>query len=512
MNHRILRKIFSFPSLLGFSLATAAFAAARLAIADPDTWWHLKVGEEILRTGTWPTADHYSFTVAGNPWMAYEWLGEVLMALAGRVGGLTALTGLLIALCMILLLLLYGYAYLRSGNSKSAFFACAVLVPLAAGSFTLRPQLLGYIFLLLTLLCLEAFRQGHKHVLWALPPLFLVWVNTHGTFVFGLLALSLYWLGGLYEFHREGLEAKRWTQSERKLCLNVGLVSALVLPLTPYGARLAAYPLELAFFQGVNVGNISEWQPMPFDIFWGKFFIVLVLGFFIHQIVFPVTFRIEEMALVCFAAYAATVHRRFILFFVLAFAPLLAVALNRWVSRYKPEKDRPLLNAMLMIGIVVGMFFFIPSRATLERTVTGRFPRSAVTYLKQHDVGPMLNEYGWGGYLIWALYPEKSVFIDGRADLYEYAGVLSDYLAITRLSPNARTLLQKYGIETCLLRRDAPLATLLAGLPEWNPVYSDELSVIYVLGSKNKPGSAAPTGTLTSDGSAASPSSNNDRH
>src|SRR5712691_7620359 len=94
----ILRKVFSFPALLGALLVAGGFASARSSLADPDTWWHLKVGEQILRTHAWPTADPYSFTVSGTPWIAYEWLGEVIMASAARLGGLRAPAALLVAL------------------------------------------------------------------------------------------------------------------------------------------------------------------------------------------------------------------------------------------------------------------------------------------------------------------------------------------------------------------------------------------------------------------------------
>lgn len=194
----------SFPALLAVLLVFAAFVAARRNLPDPDTWWHLVVGEEILTTGTWPTADHYSFTVSGKDWMAYEWLGEVLMALAGRAGGLPALALVLIALCAVFFLLLYYLAYLRSGEAKPAFLACALVVPLANAVFSLRPQLFGYIFLLLALICLERFRQGRQFAAWFLPVLFLLWVNTHGNFVFGLFVIGLYWLGGLVQFQARG--------------------------------------------------------------------------------------------------------------------------------------------------------------------------------------------------------------------------------------------------------------------------------------------------------------------
>ena len=210
-----VRKAISFPVLMGILLIGVAVIGVRLRLPDPDTWWHIAVGEHILATHTWPTSDSYSFTAPGAHWIAYEWLGEVLMAAAERVGGLPGLAALLIGLVAIITGLLYYYAYLRCGNAKAACVATGALLPIAGAVFTLRPQLVGYIFLLVTLICLERFRQGHVRSLWILPPLFLVWVNTHGTFVFGLAAIGLYWASGLVAFQLGGLVAERWTPRQR---------------------------------------------------------------------------------------------------------------------------------------------------------------------------------------------------------------------------------------------------------------------------------------------------------
>src|SRR3990170_1077648 len=85
-----LRRWFSFPVLLGSLFVVGALrgsVANFIPKWDGDVWWHLAVGEHILTTRTWPTADFYSFTVSGNDWIAYEWLGDVVMAAAMRLGG-----------------------------------------------------------------------------------------------------------------------------------------------------------------------------------------------------------------------------------------------------------------------------------------------------------------------------------------------------------------------------------------------------------------------------------------
>jgi hypothetical protein len=453
------------------------------------------VGQKILAEGKWPTTDPFSFTVSGNDWMAYEWLGEVLMGFSTRWGWLIGPTVLLIALSASFMLLLYYYAYLRSRNVKAAFVACALVLPVAQAFFALRPQLVGYNFLLLTLICLEHYRRGRRRPVWLLPILFLVWVNTHGTFIFGLLVLGLFWASGFVEFRKGGLVAERWTPSQRRQLASVLLLCLLVLPLTPYGTRLAAYPLVMSLSQPINVANIQEWQPISFNLFMGKLFLSLLLVFFLGQVISPLKYRLQDAALLLFAAYAACVHLRFVCLFLLVFTPLLATLLARWVPPYQVAKDRFVLNAALLAMIAVGLVAFFPSDRKLQRLAEERYPLKAVEYLRSHPVsGPMLNEYGWGGYLIWALSPQHKVFIDGRADIYEYAGVLSDYLSIVRLEPRTLTLLRTYGVESCLIQRKAPLGTLLAALPDWEQVYADDVSVLFVRKQTAQAGRAAGSG------------------
>jgi len=481
----LLRKCFSFPVLLGALLLAGVFVCGRARLADPDTWWHVAVGERILHTHTWPISDPYSFTARGSDWMASEWLGEVIMALAARLGGLTALTALLIGLAGLLLLLLYCYSFLRTASWKAAFASCLLMLPLAALSFTLRPQLLGYVFLLITLICLECFRQGRGKALWFLPGVFLLWVNTHGTFIFGIMAMGLYWASGLVSFHFGGLEAKRWTTGERRKLAAVFLVCVLALTLTPYGTRPAAYPLQIALSQPVNISNIQEWQPVRFDLWMGKLFLCWVLLFLLAQLFLRPKYRLEEMVLLFFAVYAAFLHERLLLLFAVVFAPVLAAVLARWVTAYNVAKDRCGLNAALLVVIVAGLLALFPTLGELEREVEKKYPVRAVEYVRQHPLhGHMLNDYGWGGYLIWVAGGELSVFIDGRADAYEHNGVHSDYNRITQVDRQTQFLLLKYDVQACLIKRDAPLATFLAALPDWEPVYADDLSILFVRRTK----------------------------
>jgi hypothetical protein len=474
----LLQRIFSFPVMLGTALSGAAFYTGLAFFVDPDLWWHLRVGENILATHHLPTSDPYSFTVSGAPWMAYEWLGETFFAAVARLGGVTALDLLLIMLSSAIVIGLYVFATLRSGNSKAAFIATAILFPIANGSFTLRPQMLGYLFLILVLIALEAARRKVFWPLWLLPPLFLLWVNTHGSFIVGLGVIFVYWLCGLKGFRLGGIQGEAWLRTERLRLELVFLLCLAVLPLTPYGTRLAVYPFDMAFSQPINVASIAEWQSMPFNLPGGKIFLGLLLAFLLTQIAWPFLWRLEEVVLYVGGTVLAALHVRFVLLFVPFFVPILAVIFARWVPSYQRAKDKYIFNALLMTAAAVGFVHYFPSRDKLNARVEEHFPVQAVGYLRQHTVpGPMLNTYGFGGYLVWA---GQKVFIDGRGDLYERGGVLSDYMYVSRLKPGTLAVLQNYQLKSCLLERDEPLATLLSAIPGWKRVYADKLSALFV--------------------------------
>src|SRR5215471_9797213 len=92
----LLRKCTSFPVLLGTVLVAVNFVIERSFRIEPDTWWHTRLGETVLSTWHWPQVDTWSFTAHGLPRLAYEWGGEVALAVAWRLGGLRGLEALLI--------------------------------------------------------------------------------------------------------------------------------------------------------------------------------------------------------------------------------------------------------------------------------------------------------------------------------------------------------------------------------------------------------------------------------
>jgi hypothetical protein len=485
----ILRKMFSFPVFM-IAVLSASGAAATLLdkapimagklFAEGDTWWHIVIGEHILATHSWPTQDIFSFTSRGTKWIAHEWLGELIMALAARLGGLRGLALLDVILAITFVLLMFYYAWLRCQHPLAGAVATVMVTPVAASSLGLRPQVLGYIYLLATLIILERYKQGREKSLWLLPIVFLLWVNTHGTFILGFFAIGLYWFGGLVSFRWGTLVAERRPTAHQRLMLIVFLTTLLTSVVTPYGADLLVNPFKFVLSQPYMSEAFTDWQPLDFSTSYGRLLILFILVMVLGQVIIPVDHQVESMTLLMAATIVSLMHTRFVIFFALAYVPVLATFLSPHLPTYKPDKDHPIANAMLVAAVAWGLIAFFPSGPKLRQTLKETLPVDAVEYLRSHDAqGRTFNENAWAGFLMWSFGGHRPVFLDGRVEIYEQTGALFDYIQIAGARPDALSLLNFYHVTTCLLRNGTPLGGLLARTPGWKKVYSDNLGVIF---------------------------------
>jgi hypothetical protein len=475
---KLVKRAVSFPVLLGMLLVGSVSYALQSFKVDPDVWWHLKTGELILATHTFPLTDSYSWTASGFPWIATEWLGEILWAAVYKFGGLPGLHALHIALGSAIVLSLYAFGSLRAQNCKAGFVATVSLMSLAWVSFSLRPQMIGYLFLIITLIVLERFRRAEYGFVWVLPAIFLLWINIHGSWIIGVGVLALFLVCGLFHRTSGNLETRRWSSDERIRLEVVLVLSLAALTITPYGTELATYPFRYASSLPVNLSAIQEWQPLPFSTFAGKIFLTIVLLILLSQMALRINFQISEALLMAMGIGMACLHRRFLILFVPFTVPFLALLLARWIGGYKQIKDRYVLNFVLLLAICISTLNCIPSKHELEGAVAKRFPVAALEHIRHNSLpGRLFNTYFFGGYMVFS---DERTFIDGRGDLFEPTGVLSDYLDIRGLKPGALKLLDSYDVRYCLLQPDEPLVTVLDSSSDWKRDYSDTVSVLFI--------------------------------
>ena len=461
------------------------FTLYRPDLNDPDIWWHMRDAQYLFQHDQFVRQDMYSFTVAGHPWVNTEWLSEIPYYLAYRALGLVGLKSLMfVTSCAIFLLLLY-LCYQETRNFKASAAACYCAVFLAAVSFGPRTILFGYFWLVLLLIILARFRRRGDAPLWTVPLLFCLWANTHGSWAIGLIVSFLFAVGGLFG----GANTPRWSKPQLRKLIGTGLASVAALFVNPYGWRLIFYPFDLAFKQKLNISHIQEWVSVDFHEPRGKLvlliLVVLLTGAFFRK---P-RWNAGDVLIVLFALYAGLTYIRFLMLLGIAIAPVFAKMLD-FLPPYRPKGDVRALNAVLVAAAIVAMIWFWPHEGKVRRSIEETYPAGAIAYWQAHPPqGNVLNYYLWGGYLGWHD-REFNDFIDSRVDVFEYAGVLKDYLdflGADDMDHRPDAMLDKYHIRYVLfppstsknpLHSTGRVAYVMEHDPHWKAIYQDRVCVL----------------------------------
>ena len=459
-----------------FLLVAVIFGYSPRGITESDIWWHLLNARNLVQLHSFSRVDTYSFSAAGSPWINFEWLSEIPYFLGFKAWGLRGL----LAVCFVVLVLIYVGVYYRAwragADCKDA--AVATLGAICLGGVSIAPRMLlfGWLCMVGLLLVLDRFQRTGKG-LWLLPPLFAVWINVHGSWVFGIIVVALTIVSGLVEGEWGLVVARRWTTGELKKLLLALAASLAALFVNPYGYKLVLYPYTLLLRQQGVMQYIEEWQPVNFSTTNGRLALVVIFALLAAALFSRRRWRLDEVLLTAFALWAALSHVRFLFFAGLILVPILAPRLKLFPP-YERELDKPWLNAAIMAAIVGSMIFFFPSAAQLQQKVDEEYPRAALEFMqRQHLNGRIFNQYKWGGYMEWHA-PELKPFVDGRADIFVYNGVFEDFLRATAIKRSFE-ILDKYKIEYVLLPPNQPLGYLLEHSSSWHPIYTDEVAVLF---------------------------------
>ncbi len=453
--------------VLNFALAAAlaAFALAALSPAllnDGDTYWHVRAGEWILDHRAVPREDIFSHTRAGAPWSPAEWLAQVAMALAWRAGGWSGLH-LLFGVAAGLTAAIVAGA-LRARLMLTAAILAAVLgLSCVAGSLLARPHLLALPVMALWVAGLVRAREAECAPSWWLLAAMPVWANLHGSFAFGLALAAALAVEAMIAVKGRGPMPWRWGAF-----VVAAVLSAL---LTPQGIDGLLFPLRLLGMSGLQ--HLGEWQPSdfsavsPFEIALLALVGVLATG--------KVRVPWPRLLILLGLVHLALAHGRHQMLLGVAgpllLAPSLAVAWPR-----ETERSNSLLGSLAAIALcgVVLLRLMLP----VVRGDDAVSPVSALAHVPASmRVQPVLNDYAFGGYLIWS---GVKPFIDSRADLYGDA-FLTNYAAI--IAADRRALdaaLAEHDVRWTILAANAPAAKLLDTMPGWHRVYGDAIAVVHI--------------------------------
>jgi hypothetical protein len=477
---RIAKYVLSFPAVLVSLLIPLAVLTLRSRFSDPDMWWHLRTGQLMWTTHHVLRVDVFSFTAAHQTSIPHEWLSQLTIYTAYWLGGYS---GLMVWLCISSIsLFVIGYVLcsLYASNLKVSFAGALVIWVFATYGLAIRPQMIGYNLLIVELLFLELGRSRDPRWFWGLPPLFLVWINSHGSFFLGMAIAMVTYALSFVSLQAGSLTSEKWTSHRRRYLSGSLALSCVLLFANPVGKAQIFYPLDTMLHQPVSLSWVEEWQPLPITDARGLLLVSLLLCIFLLVLVRRSELRLQELCLLVLGTWLAMRRQRMLFVFGILSAPILSRMIAELWDDYDPQHDRPLLNACVIASSLLAAVLAFPSQRLLAAQVESGNPERALAYVKEHGItGPMLNEYVYGGYLIWAA-PEHPVFMDGRADVYEWTGVMGEFAQWATLQADSNLLLDKYKVGFCLLSAHSPMTHVLRLMPNWRLAYADQQAVVFV--------------------------------
>lgn len=458
-------------SLLLAGLALAVLLSLSLAptwFNDGDMSWHLAAGRWMIERGTVPDIDPFSLTFAGQPWVAHEWLSEVLMAAVWSLGSWAALS-LLFASAVAVLLLIVG---MEAGRWHSRLRLTAFLVGmlvLLAPFMVARPHVLAWPILAGWTVILLRAREAKQSPALAAAALMLLWANMHGSFVFGLLLVG--------PFALEALLAEPDKRSVLFGWGGFGLLSLLASLATPHGVHGLLFPLQVSTMEALPL--IMEWRPTILGemrgfqlVLLGTIFALLFLGVMVPPL---------RLAILVGLLYLAFEHVRHQAVLGIVGALLLlepAARASAPVGETTPrafKATRPILAALVLIGLVIcGIRLAIPT----TRQDSPSNPLTAISRIPPElRRMPVFNSYGFGGPLILeGIRP----FIDGRADLYGDRFVIDHQHMIEGDLSAFRRAAERWNIGWTILSPHDALAEKLDREPGWRRLYQDGWAVVHM--------------------------------
>jgi hypothetical protein len=445
-------------------------------------YWHLRTGQFILETRTIPSADPFSWTALGMPWVNVHWLSQVILYGTYVVLGMPGLA--LLVATLVVLAFVFVWKQMEGGPFLRAFIV--VLAAAAAGAvWTLRSQMATFVFTPLIAYLLYLYKWKQIDRLWLIPIVFVFWVNTHGGYISGFMVLGAVLAGEIanHVLGFDGPEVLSWRRWRKLLIIT--LISGAVLLINPY--TIAALQLP---FKTVNIGVlqdfIEEWAAPNFHelyqqpMVWMLLLTLIIVGWSGRRL------DATDAALLVIFAYISFLARRNIGLFALICTPILSRHATALIGRYRwgqrsLARGNVIVNWIILLLILAAALLkvlvpIVPaSQAQAEAMI---LPVQAADWIvANRPAGKLFNSYNWGGYLLWRLWPDYPIYADGRTDVYPNA-FLQEYLEIVTGQKDAPALFDERGIGTVIIEQESPLVTQLEKSGLWQEVYRDEKAAV----------------------------------
>jgi hypothetical protein len=462
--------------LLILAIFAVAFSRFSLLEADNDLWGHLKFGELIWQEKALPEINTFAYTTPNHPWFNHEWLTEVVFYL---IYDAFDSMGLLVFKLMIggtIVAVLCHLYRQREKNIVPLFIILMLAIPVMDRGFLCRPHLLTFLFLSFLLFILYQYFDDKKGFLLGLPPLMMVWANSHGGFLAGLGllgAVALFeWSKGL--FNRGTFDW--WLPG-------VFILSALATLINPHGIDLQIF----LYHSLSHTRDISEWGPIKFFDTNHIAYKILASLFFI-SLILPGRKRGWEILLITLAVVYGFKHQRHSVLAAIVMVPYLSwrlAELLRIINFSSIRITLPthlILHALILVQAVFFIYYGALSYRSAEykiQVILPKFPIYTVRFMKENNInGNILTPFDWGEYLIWHL-PESKVSVDGRFRTAYPQEVMDQNLNFTEQKPGAMAVLNQYPTDLILVRNYYKTGEQLKNNNSWVSVHKDPIATLY---------------------------------
>jgi hypothetical protein len=489
-------------AIVGFFVA-AVLPRATWPLIDGDVWWHIRAGQEVLRTGAVSHIDTWSIVGAGRPWTSQDWLANVILAAGNALGpwGETVLSLLFGGLTVLAFWILWRAIALRVPTIgwASRVVWLSIGLALAGPVMGVRVQVLDLLMATLVIwICWRYLVDPRRRWLIGLPLVAVLWANLHAGWLLLFLIVGAVLAGEavdrLLRRQPAGQMPLAWTQLRDLSAAMVLAAGALVV--NPNGVALYGYP-----FYTLGITSLSryvmEWFPASLDTLFGQ----LLLGFVIVAVLPTLILgrhrlRAADALILVGLTVMAYQAIRFLLIVgpiggaitAVVLSPVLSESrLGQRVAPVLARLSRPALGRLRTVNLaVIGFLIVLGAGITLLRVapatqaseIARSLPVNAVAWLDQHEPGTrMFNRYEWGGY-IGQHRPWQPVFMDGRADIYGDA-LLKQYVSVIGVE-DPQAVFDRYRIDYAVFPPDTPLATWFDASSDWKRVYADPTADVWV--------------------------------
>ena len=503
---RLLPSLTDVAFLMPLAFVFLRMGGAPGMLGDGDTGWHLRTGQWILAHHRVPTQDMFSYTKAGQPWFAWEWLWDVSFGWLHQQWGMAAvILASMLVICSTSVML-FRLVRRQCGNPLLAIAVMFFVTGASAVHWLARPHLFTLLFAVIFYSILERVKEGRTRLLWYLPALMLLWTNLHGGFFVGLILIGAYAGGQLVKAMFEAsAEARSKAARGSVPYLATAAGCALATLVNPYFYHLHAHIFEY-LTDKYQFQNIAEFQSFNFHHPVTAFFEpVLLLG--LAAAVWTLTRRdyIYTLLIAGWAHLALVAVRNTPIFMIVASVPVAmmlqqlveelpgrnlanwlrraAAHLQRFAADFGETDSIPRMHLVSAASVcLLAALFYAPNAPAKCHPEYDQalYPAKAVALLQRADDASdtVFTQDVWGGYLIYQLYPANKVFIDGRSDFYG-STFNEKYMDVMNVRYDWQKNLDQYHVNTILLPTNASLASTLKESHRWRPVYDDGVAILF---------------------------------